>query len=442
MALCLIGLGSNQGDRIGNLLAAVAAVRNLAAVRLNRVSSFHETAPVGGPAGQANFFNAAAVIDTQLSPAALLEALIGIEKSLGRVRSERWGPRTIDLDLLLCGEEVIETPQLTVPHPQMAERRFVLAPASEIAAHWRHPLLGRTIEQMLAVLPAAESGEPRMRVIASPLEIQSELQKIREEGKRISVVPTMGALHDGHLSLVRTARRQSDVVVATIFVNPTQFGPHEDFGRYPRTLDADLSALSRERCDLVFIPTTGDMYPTGFSTYVEPPAVAGSFEGVCRPGHFRGVATVVLKLFHLIPAHVAFFGQKDFQQLLVIRHMVRDLAVPIEIVSCPTIREGDGLALSSRNRYLSPAERERALAISRALERAEALVGSGQRDTRAIVGQMRDVLTAAGIDRIDYVALADPETLVERPHVDGPTVALIAAYVGTTRLIDNRVLNL
>jgi pantoate--beta-alanine ligase len=202
-----------------------------------------------------------------------------------------------------------------------------------------------------------------------------------------------------------------------------------------------LKALSAAGCDLAFIPDADDMYPADFSTYVDPPAVAQSLEGACRPGHFRGVATIVLKVFHLIPADFACFGQKDFQQLLVIRRMVEDLAVPIEIVACPTVRESDGLAMSSRNRYLSPAERQQALGLSKALRRAEELVGDGQRDAAAVVAEMRSVLADAGISRIDYVVIADPETLMGRQSIDAPSIALIAAFVGNTRLIDNRMLN-
>jgi pantoate--beta-alanine ligase len=264
---------------------------------------------------------------------------------------------------------------------------------------------------------------------------------LRCDGKRVGLVPTMGALHEGHLSLVRIARQRADIVIATIFVNPTQFGPKEDLNQYPRTLDADLTALSAADCDLAFVPAASDIYPTGFSTYVDPPAVAQPLEGVCRDGHLRGVATVVLKLFHLIPADFACFGQKDYQQLLVIRRMVADLALPIEIVACPTVREADGLAMSSRNRYLSPAERQQALALSRALERAQQLVAAGKHDAGSIVSEMQNVLTTASITRIDYAALADSETLAEKTSVDGHTVALIAAYVGSTRLIDNRLLH-
>jgi pantoate--beta-alanine ligase len=250
----------------------------------------------------------------------------------------------------------------------------------------------------------------------------------------------MGALHTGHISLVHHARELADIVAATIFVNPTQFGPHEDFQKYPRTLDADLQSLASAGCNLVFLPTAIDIYPPGFSTYVEPPAVSQPLEGICRAGHFRGVATIVLKLFQLLPSHIACFGQKDYQQLQVVKHMVADLAVPIEIIACPTVREPDGLAMSSRNRYLSAAERRQALALSRALAQAEQLVLAGEQNAATIVTAMQTTLHEAGITQIDYVALADPETLAEQTTLDRPTVALIAARVGTTRLIDNRLL--
>jgi pantoate--beta-alanine ligase len=440
MAACLLALGSNQGERIANLLAALAELRNHPAISVERVSSFLETRPVGGPPGQSNYFNAAAVVETKLTPVELVAELLKIERKLGRERTERWGPRTIDLDVLLYGDQVIDQPEITVPHPRMEDRPFVLAPAAEIADDWVHPTSQKTIGQLLASLKSV-SPEPGMRVITSPADIQAVVLPLRREGRRVALVPTMGALHAGHLSLVHAARQHAETVIATIFVNPTQFGPHEDFAKYPRTLDADLQALSDAGCNFVFVPTAADIYPPDFSTYVEPPAVAQPLEGVCRPGHFRGVATVVLKLFHLVPAHVACFGQKDFQQLLVIRHMARDLALPIEIVSCPIVREADGLAMSSRNRYLSPAERQQALAISQALDRAAQLAADGEKNAAAIVSQMHAILNQAGIDRIDYATIADPETLTELTSFDGPAVALIAAHVGKTRLIDNRLLN-
>ncbi len=282
---------------------------------------------------------------------------------------------------------------------------------------------------------------PVLRTIATAAEIQAETRALRMAGKRVGLVPTMGALHAGHLSLVRRARAECDAVIATIFVNPTQFGPQEDFSRYPRTLDPDLDLLAAENCDLVFVPAKEEIYPPGFSTYVEPPAVAAPLEGRCRPGHFRGVATVVLKLFNLIPANVAYFGQKDYQQSLVIKHMVRDLNLPIEIAVCPIVRESDGLALSSRNRYLSPAEREQALALSRGLKRAEGRVRAGQRDADSIAAVIKHELTAAGIERIDYATVADAQSLVELNRLDRPAVALVACFVGATRLIDNCLLD-
>jgi pantoate--beta-alanine ligase len=440
MTHSLVGLGSNLGDRVGNLLLAVGELRRLPRTTVVRVSPFVETRPVGGPAGQSNFFNGIAIVDTALSATELFAGLLAIEISLGRERNEHWGPRTIDLDLLLFGQEVIETANLVVPHPRLPERRFVLDPAAAVAGDWIHSTSGKSLEHLLDELPPASSGEIGIRVATRAIDMQSTALAWRSTGKRVGLVPTMGALHEGHLSLVRAARERSDIVAATIFVNPTQFGPNEDFGKYPRTLDADLQALSDAGCDWVFVPEREEMYPPGATTMVEPPAVAKPLEGVCRPGHFRGVATIVLKLFNLIPATAAYFGQKDYQQVCVIQHMVRDLNVPIEIVVCPTIREADGLAMSSRNRYLSPAERQQAVSLSQALSEAERLVKGGERDAAVVRSAMRNTLTAAGIERVDYATLAHADTLAEIDQIAGPVVALIACFIGTTRLIDNRLL--
>lgn len=275
------------------------------------------------------------------------------------------------------------------------------------------------------------------RVITSGREIQETTQQLRSAGRRIGLVPTMGALHEGHLSLVRAAKEVCDVAVATIFVNPTQFGPKEDFSKYPRTFNDDLTLLEPVDCDLVFAPSAEEMYPPGFSTYVEPPAVARLLEGVFRPDHFRGVCTVVLKLFNLVPSDVAFFGRKDYQQAMVIRHMARDLDLPLKISVCPIVREPDGLAMSSRNRYLSAAERQQALALSAALRSATDAFITGERSAPDLAATMQDVLQTAGIERIDYATVVDADTLEEVDQIEQPAVALIAGYVGTTRLIDN-----
>lgn len=279
-----------------------------------------------------------------------------------------------------------------------------------------------------------------MNVISNPHQIYSTLDHLRCAGKKIGIVPTMGALHEGHLSLVRRAKSECDICVATIFVNPSQFGPNEDFQRYPRTLDADLEMLRAVGCDFVFTPSVETIYPSDFSTFVEPPQVASRFEGAARPGHFRGVTTIVLKLFLLIPAHVAYFGRKDYQQVAVIAAMVHDLAVPIRIEACETVREHDGLAMSSRNRYLTHAQRDRALGLSRALRKAQGMVDAGCVQVSDLQAAMREVLHASSVDAIDYAVIVDTESLEPLESLDRDGVALIAARVGTTRLIDNHTL--
>lgn len=255
-------------------------------------------------------------------------------------------------------------------------------------------------------------------------------------GKRVGFVPTMGCLHAGHLSLARQAAERCDDVVVSIFVNPTQFGPHEDFQRYPRQLAADIEMLKPLGVGAVFAPTTDVMYPAGHSTFVEPPKVSVRWEGERRPGHFRGVATIVLKLFHLVPAQLSVFGQKDYQQALVIQHMVRDLNVPMELLLAETTREPDGLAMSSRNRYLSSSDRQRALGLWRALQEAQRLFTAGATRAATLEQAMSSIL-AQHVDRTDYVAIVDPQSLEPVEEVQAGTRLLVAAHLGTTRLIDN-----
>ena len=271
-------------------------------------------------------------------------------------------------------------------------------------------------------------------------EMQAWSGRARGEGKRIVLVPTMGYLHEGHLSLVREGRHKGDCLVVSIFANPTQFAPSEDFESYPRDLERDIRLLAEEGVDLLFNPAAEDMYPQGYQTYVDVEEVSQPLCGTHRPGHFRGVATVVLKLFHIVKPHVAVFGLKDYQQVQVIRRMLRDLNLEVEIVACPTVREPDGLAMSSRNRYLGPAEREAALCIRSALARAEALVRGGEN----AAGRIREAVVAEiarqPLARLEYAELRDPTGLHPVEEVRGPTLLALCAWVGEARLIDNRIL--
>jgi len=263
----------------------------------------------------------------------------------------------------------------------------------------------------------------------------------RAAGERIALVPTMGALHEGHLSLVRLAREHADRVVASVFVNPAQFGPHEDFNRYPRQPEKDAAMLAGAGCDLLFLPDVAAIYPPGHATFVEPGGAAEGLEGGLRPGHFRGVATVVCILFNLVRADVAVFGEKDAQQLAVVRQMVRDLQLPVEIVPGPTVREADGLAMSSRNAYLSPDERRAATVLHRALRAAETAVAAGERCADAVRRRMQDVLTAEPLARVEYAEVVDAESFQPVRSFEGRLVLPLAVRVGGTRLIDNLRLN-
>ena len=259
---------------------------------------------------------------------------------------------------------------------------------------------------------------------------------------RVGLVPTMGALHRGHLALVRRARAENDLVTVSIFVNPAQFGPSEDFESYPRDVERDLALLREEGVDLVFAPGVEEVYPPGHDTWVDPGRVADSLEGEHRPGHFRGVATVVAKLFNVVRPHRAYFGQKDGQQAAVVRRMAAQLDVGVEVVVVPTVREADGLALSSRNVYLTPAQRRAAPAVFRALQAAQGLWTEGERDAGALRRAVRAVLEEEPlIEAVDYVSVADGDSLEELDRVAGPAMVSVAVRMGHTRLIDNLVLD-
>lgn len=282
---------------------------------------------------------------------------------------------------------------------------------------------------------------PLPEVVRDGEALRRHVAELRRQGKHVGLVPTMGALHEGHLSLVRAALAECDACVVSIFVNPAQFGPAEDFARYPRALDADLDLLAPLGVQLAFVPETAGVYRPGHSTWVEVGSVAEPLEGECRPGHFRGVATIVLKLFNLAGAEVAYFGQKDYQQALVIRRMVEDLNVPVKVRVCPTLREPDGLEMSSRNAYLDPGERARAASLCASLRAAERLVAAGQTEAGRIRREIETILLDRGRADIEYIAVVDPDTLEPRSAADGPTLIALAVRIGQTRLIDNCLLN-
>ncbi len=279
-----------------------------------------------------------------------------------------------------------------------------------------------------------------MRNIPTISEMKSVCRGATRDRKTLGLVPTMGALHEGHLSLVRAARSQCDVTAVSIFVNPLQFGPTEDLDKYPRTLERDAALLEELGVDFVFSPSSAEMYPPGAQTYVDAGDLSGKLDGGSRPGHFRGVATVVCKLFEIVRPDRAYFGQKDAAQVAVLRKMARDLNLDVKIVVCPIVREADGLALSSRNVYLSVAERKQALVLSRSLQRVKAAAETGESDAHKLaeIG-LREIASEPGA-KLDYFAVVDPDTLEPVENVLPGTLVAVAAWVGTTRLIDNLVL--
>jgi pantoate--beta-alanine ligase len=288
--------------------------------------------------------------------------------------------------------------------------------------------------------PADQSGVFFMEIISDPRKITAASPAWRQQGLKIALVPTMGFFHEGHLSLMRYGREQSDRLVVSLFVNPTQFGPTEDLARYPRDLERD-AALAREAgVDVLYTPTAADMYPEGYQTYVSVEGLSQGLCGASRPGHFRGVATVVLKLFNQVLPHLAVFGEKDYQQLAVIKRMVADLNVPVQVVGRPIVREADGLAMSSRNTYLTPEERGAALCLIEALSQARKLAAAGEADAERILGEVKASIAAAPHTRLDYAVLVDPDTLQEVDIIRGSARLAVAARVGNTRLIDNMLI--
>lgn len=266
-------------------------------------------------------------------------------------------------------------------------------------------------------------------------------RKARSEGKVIGLVPTMGFLHEGHLSLVREARKMADIVVVSIFVNPAQFAPSEDFDKYPRDVTRDAELLTSEKTDYIFLPKAEEMFPANYHTYVKVRDLSAKMCGVSRPDHFEGVTTVVLKLFHIVDPHFAYFGQKDAQQLVIIRRMISDLNLDVEIVRLPIVREPDGLALSSRNTYLSPEERKAATVLYCALQHAQKRVDEGERKSKTLIKEIREIIESEPLARIDYISITDMIELKELKTLKGKCLIALAAYFGSTRLIDNIIVD-
>jgi pantoate--beta-alanine ligase len=276
------------------------------------------------------------------------------------------------------------------------------------------------------------------------MQVVSSIEEMKQARKKLTgsvgFVPTMGFLHEGHITLVQRAKRENDIVVVSIFVNPTQFGPDEDFARYPRDTERDLILLEKERTDIVFMPAPNDIYPDSYNTWVETLGITKRLEGKKRPGHFMGVTTIVNKLFNIVLPHKAYFGQKDAQQLRVIQKMVTDLNMHVEIVPVATVREKDGLAMSSRNAYLNDEERQAALVLYKALSIAEELYMRGEHDATRIKVKMTAPIKREPLAKIDYVSIADSDSLEELTYIDRPALVSIAVKVGSTRLIDNRTI--
>jgi pantoate--beta-alanine ligase len=279
-----------------------------------------------------------------------------------------------------------------------------------------------------------------MQTIHDPSETQALCRSFRAAERTIGFVPTMGYLHEGHLSLMRRARQENDILVVSIFVNPTQFGPGEDYDTYPRDLDRDLRALDAVRADVAFVPSVQGLYPDGHRTVVEVHEITEGLCGASRPGHFRGVATVVTKLFNLVMPHRAYFGQKDYQQSVVVRRLVADLNLAVEIIVAPIVREPDGLAMSSRNARLTPEQRRAARVLYRALQRAEERVREGERQAKVLMDEMRSMIEGEPLASVEYIAACDPRTLREIDRIAGPALMALAVRFGSTRLIDNVLL--
>lgn len=402
---------------------ALNCLRDTGGIKIERLSSLSETEPQDCPAGSPRFINGAVKIKTIFNPRQLLERLGAIEKRLGRARAgEILCRRPIDLDILFYGDRKIDAQGLKIPHPRLEERDFVLRPLKEIAP-------GRI-----------KSLAKKMKIISNIVKMRRFILKERKKHKTIGFVPTMGCLHQGHLSLIRQAKKDCDACIVSIFVNPIQFGPKEDYRIYPRDLERDSILAKSAGCDCIFYPQVKNMYPEKYLTYVNVADITDGLCGAGRPGHFKGAATVLAKLFNIVEPDIAYFGQKDYQQALVIQKMVKDLNMPLKIRVMPTVRESDGLAMSSRNAYLNARKRLEAAVLYRTLQKAKSEVLSGERDSRKIIREIKKEIMQEKSAKIEYIAVADAKTLEPLEYIKSKALLALAVWFGETRLIDNIVI--
>lgn len=422
----LLGLGSNVGDRAAHLHTALARLAAVPGVEVVRVSPLHESTLVGSGPAQGPFLNGAAELRTSWEPVALLGLCKQLERQAGRVLpAAKNHPRPLDLDLLVFGDVWLDTRELVLPHPRWHERDFVRRPLRE-----------------LGIDPESLPQRTAPVVVEPPLELAALCSRWLAGGCSIGLVPTMGSLHRGHQSLMELARAECDRVVATIFVNPLQFGPGEDFAAYPRDLTGDLAVCRAAGVDAVFAPSVAQMYDPQFCSHVAVGAAAEGMEGALRPGHFAGVATVVARLFALSRPHRAYFGEKDAQQLAVVTRMTKDLGFPLQIVPCPIVREPDGLAMSSRNVYLGPADRRASTILAKALGSARELFSRGERDRDRLLARAHAVLATEPRATLDYLELRSEPDLLPLPPgpIDDGRMLVAARFVDgvrPVRLLDN-----
>lgn len=426
MELVYVAYGSNVGDRMAHVEAAIARLRTTPGVSVLRVSEAHETEFVGDGPVQGPFLNGVIELQTSLGPAALLRVLQQLEADAGRAFPHQVNhPRELDLDIILYGTRTIDQRDLVVPHPRFRARAFVCDPLRELGVDlepWppaARPLLVDSIDVLTAKTAEWLAGDCV-----------------------VGLVPTMGSLHEGHVSLMRAARAQCDRVVATVFVNPLQFGPSEDFAAYPRNLEADTEICREAGVDVLFAPPTSQMFDADFCSHVQVGQEAEGMEGAVRADHFQGVATVVARLFAMIRPHRAYFGEKDAQQVAVIRRMNKDLGFPVQVEPCPIVREPDGLALSSRNVYLGEQDRAASTVLYRALKSAREQFRRGVRDRDALLERVRAVLATEPRCHVDYVELRREGDLAEMPpgEVVAGRVLVAAKFVDgerPVRLLDN-----